>query len=322
MSLNVGVLGCSKFADRAMIPAASDLGSLKITCIASRDLQKATRFAEKFNCRALANYDDLISSKDLDAIYIPLPSGVQYEWVKKALLNNKHVLVEKTFLGDSDKVKELVKIAREKKLLILENFLFLRHQQCIFIKECLRKNLIGQINLMRSSFCFPPLDDDNIRYNKSLGGGALLDAGTYIVKSINHFLSPKEILYVNWSFNHDEHRDIDISGSLTAHLDSKIFVQGYYSLNSQYQCSLEILGTEGKITAQRIFTAPPEHYAEVVITNKEQNKTYTFKDNQLKNQWEYFENLISGSQSFETEYNDLMKQSKLLNLLKDVNQHE
>ena len=63
-----------------------------------------------------------------------------------------------------------------------------------FVKKLIRDGEIGEIHFFRSDFGFPPRDKNDIRYNKNLGGGALLDAGSYVVKAAQLFLGPDLIL--------------------------------------------------------------------------------------------------------------------------------
>lgn len=321
MAITVGVLGCSKFAERAMIPALLDADGIKLKYIASRNYDRAKKFAKKFDCQPLSNYEELIKLENVDLVYIPLPTYVQYKWVKQALLNNKHVLVEKSFLGNYRQVIELIDLARERNLFILENFLFLRHKQTSFIKKTIQEHLIGDIKLIRSSFCFPPLDNNDIRYKKDLVGGAFLDAGTYPIKCISQFINVDSYDDIKLDYNDDQKSDVKITGSLSATINKSIFIQAYFSFNSFYQCSLEILGTRGKIEANRIFTAPPAYSAEVLLTNSDESTTYSFIDNQYLNQWIYVKNFINKNISYETVYNEIMMHSKLLSFFTDSRQH-
>lgn len=125
--LRIGVMGCSGFAARAMIPAMKELPEIELKAVASRNGVKAKTYAERFDCDAVEGYDGLLRREDLDAIYMPLPPGLHEEWISRSLEAGKHVLVEKPFVTDGSAALHLLRKAREKRLLVMENFLFLHH---------------------------------------------------------------------------------------------------------------------------------------------------------------------------------------------------
>ena len=111
----IGVLGCANIAERFILPAIQQSDLFELAGVASRSKSKADFFSNTFNTRAFYSYDSLLE-EDLDAIYIPLPNSMHYEWIKKALNKKLHVLVEKSMACNLDQVKELNQLAENKKL--------------------------------------------------------------------------------------------------------------------------------------------------------------------------------------------------------------
>ncbi len=92
-----------------------------VTAIGSRDLSKAEKLAADLKIPAsYGSYEAVIDNPNVDALYIPLVNSMHYEYAKKALLNNKHVLVEKPFVLHKDQAVELAEIAEERKLFLSE----------------------------------------------------------------------------------------------------------------------------------------------------------------------------------------------------------
>ena len=108
----IGVLGCANIAERFVLPAIKESDLFELVGVASRSKDKADSFSNTFNTKAYYSYDSLLQS-NLDAIYIPLPNGMHYEWIKRALNKKLHVLVEKSLACDLDQVKELNQLARD-----------------------------------------------------------------------------------------------------------------------------------------------------------------------------------------------------------------
>ncbi|MBW2345214.1 MAG: Gfo/Idh/MocA family oxidoreductase, partial [Deltaproteobacteria bacterium] len=105
---------------------------------------------------------------DIDAVYMPLPTGLHEEWVLKTLEAGKHILVEKSFAENIRSARAMVDLARGKKLLVLENFLFPHHLQHAWVNDLIARDELGDIHLLRCTFGFPPLPGNNFRCGQSL----------------------------------------------------------------------------------------------------------------------------------------------------------
>ena len=82
--LNIGILGTASIAKKYILDTIYALDDyFSIAGIASRNLLKANVLAEKYNTTPYGDYDSLIEKGNLDALYIPLPNSLHYEWVKE-----------------------------------------------------------------------------------------------------------------------------------------------------------------------------------------------------------------------------------------------
>lgn len=154
----------------------------------SRERAKAQTFIDQYGGEIIVGYGNLVTSDKIDAAYIPLPPALHFKWAKKALEAGKHVFVEKpstTCLADTD---ELIRIAREKELALHENYMFIYHSQLEALNDVVKSGEIGDVRLYRITFGFPLRQLNDFRYNKKLGGGALLDAGGYCMKYARYLL--------------------------------------------------------------------------------------------------------------------------------------
>jgi NDP-hexose-3-ketoreductase len=317
--IRIGVMGCSEFAWRAMIPAMEASGCMELVAVASRTMKKATQFAQRFKCDAIVGYDELIMRDDIEAVYMPLPTGLHEEWVMRALELGKHILVEKSFAENYQSAKLMIDLARKKNLLVMENFLFPHHSQYVWAQEQLANNEIGEFKMLRSSFGFPLLPKDNFRYQRHLGGGSLLDAGAYLVKVSQLFLG-SDLTLVGSVLIYDDNMGIDTSGhamfkNIRQQIAQVSFGFGYY-----YQCLLELLGSKGKIVLARIFTAPPGFQPRAYL--EYQDRTIAFSlpaDNQYVNMCCFFANTTRNDALFQTYWNDLLNQAKLMDVIRREN---
>lgn len=316
--VNIGVIGCANIAERFVIPAINEMDCYNLVGVASRTELKADNFAKKFKTKAYYGYEDLLSAS-LDAVYIPLPNSMHYEWIKKAINKNVHVLVEKSMACTLEDVMELNSLAQQKNIVIVENFQFRFHSQLEQIVKLIEGGTIGSLRNIRSAFGFPPfMDENNIRYQKTLGGGALLDAGAYPLKISQMFLG--DDIYVDSASLHiSKQFDVDTWGSaFIKQKNGDLTSQVAFGFDHFYQNMIELWGSHGKITANRIFTAAPGFEPTVNIESKKGSEVVKLsQDHHFKNMLNHFYNLIENNKNLDEEYRQNITQARLINELKE-----
>lgn len=259
---SIGVLGASSFAQRMMIPLIQKHDEFKLVGVASRTLRSHSEF------EVYSDYRALVESADVRAVYIPLPNSMHHEWILRSLNAGKHVLCEKSLCCELDQVKEVTSLAQELNLVLMENFHFRYHPQLALVKQLIADGRIGELRCIRSYFGFPPFpDQNNIRYAKALGGGALLDAGAYPLRIMLELLGPS-LSVLSAKIHTPPDREVDIWGA--AHLTSDgVDCFAGFGFHNHYQCVLEVWGTDGIITTNRVFTAPPNMSVKVLVEDSQ-----------------------------------------------------
>lgn len=314
--IRIGVLSTASIGQRFIIPSILSLPeNFELVGIASRSLEAAKDVTEKFSCKPFGSYNEILDKKNIDAIYIPLPNSLHYEWVKLALERGIHVLVEKSLACTLKEVTELNQIAQNNHLALIENFQFRFHSQLSTIKGLVDSGKIGTLRYIRSSFEFPPFpDNNNIRYQKGLGGGALLDAGAYPLKISQLFLGT-DISVKASVLRYDSDHEVDIGGgAFLKQDDGDVFAEIAFGFDNYYQCSLEIYGSIGKISTNRIFTSPPGLNPLIVleIQGKPIERMEMKPDNHFINMLTHFYQTIHSQQLREKEYLENINQSRLI----------
>lgn len=311
--MNWGILGCANIAISSVIPAIlRNDNDAKIT-IATRNLDKAEASTSHFKCDLVEGYDNLLNIQDIQVVYIPLPTGLHYEWVKKAIELGKHVLVEKSATNNYAEAKDLIALARKKKVAVVENFQFQHHSQHQYVFDLIKKNEIGEIRSFRSSFGFPPFTkDSNIRYKKDLGGGALLDSGAYVLKATSFIMGDGFKVTSAFLKTNDEF-DVDwFGGAFLVNKEKDIFSEVAFGFDNFYQCNYEIWGSKGKITSTRAFTAKANFNPTIILEKQGYKEEIELpKDDHFGNMISYFIDLIT-TKSFSKEWDNLLIQSKLI----------
>lgn len=262
--LNVGIIGLANIAVNELIPAILSNRSFNLIKIGSRS-KLGSVFKIDNLIFQLCDYDSVISDPSIHIVYIPLPNSFHYEWIKKALINKKHVICEKSLCLSTSELKKLHSISKKNKLLIFENFQFKYHPQNLYVKNLLDNNFLGDIRLMKAWFGFPPFNDkNNIRYSKNLGGGSLLDAGAYPIKLTTYFFG-YDFSVSNSNLYMDKNYDVDICGNGVLVNSNGITSHIAFGFDNHYQCSYEVWGSKGVIRNNRVFTAKKDFECSLII---------------------------------------------------------
>lgn len=318
--IKIGVLGCANIARRSVIPAILELPEFfELVYVASRNLEKAKTVALEFNCGYFGSYQELIDSSEIEALYVPLPTGLHREWIIKALDSGKHVYAEKSFASNYSEACEMVELAKEKNLAVMEGFMFQYHKQHQIVFDLIKSNRIGAIRNFSATFCFPPLDHGNFRYDDIVGGGALLDAAGYTVRAC-HFMMGENFQLKAASLFIDKNIGTNIFGS--AYLvdpETKVGASLAFGFDNFYQSRYEIIGQTGKITAERAFTPRKDFSPKLIIENQgETEEIMVEPDDHFVNALKEFYEEIFSDKIKEKHYKQIMLQSQTLEQIKNI----
>lgn len=256
--VRIGVLGCAGIAQRRMLPAMAADPEVELVAVASRDAAKARATADRFGCRAVHGYAELLARGDVDAVYVPLPAALHARWVEAALNAGKHVLAEKPLTTEWAVTKRLVEQAAAARLALMENVMFVHHPQHAVVRHLLADGTIGELRLFQAWFAIPRLPDDDIRHDPLLGGGALWDTGVYPVRAALYFLG-EELRVEGASLVTGAGRTVDTAGAALLSTPRGVAVQLSFGLDHGYRSAYELWGSEGRMSVERAFTPAADH---------------------------------------------------------------
>lgn len=183
--LRLGVLGCANIA-KPFIRDVAPSAAIDIVAVASRARETAEAFAAAHGVpRAITGYEAMLADPTIDAIYNPLPNSLHAEWTIKAAEAGKHILCEKPLSVGRAEAVAMVEAARRNGVMLLEAYPYEFQPQTTAMLGLLKEGAIGTVRFAQASFGFTvPTPETNIRMRPELGGGALLDAGSYALSVI------------------------------------------------------------------------------------------------------------------------------------------
>lgn len=180
-----GVLGTAGIAEGCTIPGMMEAGNCELYAIAGRNPEKVQAFQDKFGFeKAYGSYEELLADPLVQAVYIPLPNTLHYEWVMKAMEAGKHVLCEKPLAPSAQQAEELIAAAQKNGVFLMEAFAYLHSPLTKAVKEELERGTIGEILYMESAFITSDYNMKNIRMRKETLGGCTYDLGCYNTSQI------------------------------------------------------------------------------------------------------------------------------------------
>ena len=194
-TINWGIIGLGNIAHKFATDLLTIEGA-KLYAVASRNQEKANEFASKYNAtKAYSSYEALAKDPHIDAVYIATPHTLHKENTILCLDHGIAVLCEKPFAMDSDELNEMIAKAKDKNVLLMEALwtYFLPHYR--YVLKALEDRIYGDVIKLEADFGFYRAFDNSSRlFNKSLGGGSLLDIGIYpIFASLSALGIPKHI---------------------------------------------------------------------------------------------------------------------------------
>lgn len=189
--INWAVLGCGVIANEMAVTLQKQ--GRHIYAVGNRTREKAVLFAEKYGIQKVyAQYDEMFTDPEVDAIYITTPHNTHIAFMKQAIANGKHVLVEKAVTLNSEELSEALSLATEKGVIVAEAMTIFHMPIYRRLHEILQSGKLGAVNLMTVNFgSFKEYDMNNRFFNKNLAGGAMLDIGVYALSLCRWFMASK-----------------------------------------------------------------------------------------------------------------------------------
>jgi predicted dehydrogenase len=180
--LTWGILGTGNIA-RQFAEGVKGAARSRIVAVASRDAERAAAFAKSYGAAAAyGNYEALLKDSGVSAVYVALPNNLHHEWTIRALKAGKHVLCEKPLAMNTAEAEEMFDASRRAGRLLVEAFMYRSHPLTHAVLQQVRQGAIGQVKLVRTSFCYRTSRvEGNIRFSPELGGGSLMDVGCYAI---------------------------------------------------------------------------------------------------------------------------------------------
>lgn len=185
------VLGTGVIANE--MAAALEKNGKKLYAVGNRTYEKAVKFGKKYGIgKVYTDYNEMFTDPEVDVIYITTPHNTHIRFMKKAIENGKHILVEKSITLNSGELDEALEMAKEKGVIVAEAMTIFHMPVYKKLREILDSGKLGKVNLITMNFgSFKEYNMENRFFNRNLAGGAMLDIGVYALSFIRWFMDSK-----------------------------------------------------------------------------------------------------------------------------------
>ena len=241
--LKLGVVGNGRIAKR-FVKESKYVSGVNVDYVYGRNEEHIKNFAQSLDLNSYyTDYDEFLSQ--VDAVYIAVPHTMHYEYAKKALLTNKHVLCEKPITLSTEQTKELFKIAHDKNL-ILQEAIKTAYAPCFDkLVSMAQSGIIGEIKDIDATFTKLIKDKKLREYSSELGGGSLTELGSYPLFVITKLLGTNPV-NVEFVTSIDKETNVDIMTKVILKYDNAIATANVgIGIKKEGQCIIS--GTEGYI---------------------------------------------------------------------------
>lgn len=180
--IRIGVIGATSYvAQAAVIPAILECPKIELTAMASQKIKKLPR---RRGVKVFDDYEELMASGDIDAVYVPIPNALHASSVKFALSNQKHVLCEKPLATSEQEARELAEYANDNNRILMEAYMTHYHPRNQQLMSVVSTRSAVKVRHIHAGFTGTLQRADDFRWKPEMGGGSLRDVGVYLVSPI------------------------------------------------------------------------------------------------------------------------------------------
>src|SRR4030042_2892190 len=275
--LHWGIMGTPRI-NRALIDPIRSSKNSMLCAVASRSPIKAEEFVNTWHIPHYhSSYEALLTDPEIDIIYISLPNGLHAEWSIKAMQSGKHVLCEKPLTTSSGDMDVVLKTAGQTSKVISEALMYRHHPQTILVKQMVDTGEIGNLQLIRGSFCYTNTRSSDPRFDPNLGGGSLWDVGCYPI-GYTRFITEKEPLDVyGQQITGPTGIDLLFAGQL--HFAGGVIAQFECSFITPFKVYMEMTGDKGRIIISEPYK--PGLRTKLILERDGQTQTIRIKGAKL-----------------------------------------
>jgi predicted dehydrogenase len=256
--IRYAVVGNGWISQEAFMPGVAQTGNSEIAAIVSGNREKAQKLAKFHNVPAVydySEYDALLASKTIDAVYIALPNSLHADYTIRAANAGVHCLVEKPLAISIAESKAMIAACAKNNVLLSTAYRLHTDEATLKIYDLIRNGAIGDPRHYHSNFSFQ-MGNKNHRLLAKHWGGALQDIGVYCINAARHALGgePLDVTAVdNMGLDDDRFREVPATVAALMRFPQGRIASFNCSFNAEVTDTYSVTGSAGEIIMQNAF---------------------------------------------------------------------
>lgn len=245
----IGIIGAGHIA-RKMATTLAQMPVAECYAIASRDLARAEAFRQEFGIvRAYGSYEELVADPEVDLVYIATPHTLHYAHARLCILHGKPVLCEKAFMANARQAEDILELAHRRRVFITEAIWTRYMPLSRKMQELLQDGAIGIPRMLTANLGYAVAHKERL-VSPSLGGGALLDLGVYVLNFAAMAFGPDVVRTLSACIKTDS--GVDAQDSITLFYPGERMAQLSCSMYARTDRQGIVSGEEGYLMIENL----------------------------------------------------------------------
>lgn len=256
--IRYAVVGAGWISQEAFMPGVAQSGNSTIAAIVTGDLEKGAKLAAFHNVPQVVSYDDydaLLASDTIDAVYIALPNSMHADYAIRAAKAGKHIMVEKPLAVSVAEGEAMIAAAAEAGVFLMTAYRLHHEPGTLAVLEHIAKGSIGVPLFYQSLFSFQ-MGPSNHRLKAAHWGGPLQDVGVYCVNAARHIFGEEPIeatATLHQPAEDARFTEIEASTAATLRFPSGGIAQFICSFGAAAVDNYRVVGTQGDLELDHAF---------------------------------------------------------------------
>lgn len=299
--IRYAVVGLGYIAQVAVLPAfAHAKKNSRLAALVSGTPKKLQKLGRKYMVDQLYSYDqydDLLRSGEIDAVYLALPNHLHADYTIRAANAGVHVLCEKPMAVTEDECLRMLQACQSNSVKLMIAYRLHFEESNLAAVELVQSGKLGEPRYFESSFSFNITDPDNIRLDRAKGGGTLYDIGIYCINAARYLFQaePVEVAAFSVARHQPRFKGVDEASAVIMRFPNDRLASFITSFGAGSVSTYRIVGEEGELCADMAYSYAEEVTHYITINNKTRTKTYKRRD-QFAPELIYFSNCILRNQ--------------------------
>jgi glucose-fructose oxidoreductase len=291
------VVGLGHIAQVAVLPAFEHAKkNSTLAALVSDDPAKLTKLGRKYGVKNLwtyAQYNECLSSGEIDAVYIALPNDMHLEYTVRAARAGVHVLCEKPLALSERDCEDMIAICGQHEVQLMTAYRLHFERANLKAIEIAASGKIGEPRLFDSVFTMQVKDKENIRLSHAKGGGPMWDIGVYCTNAARYLFQsePEEVLAASASSGDPRFNEVDEAAAAILRFPGGRLASFACSFGAADFSSYRIVGTKGDLRVEPAYEYAGELKHVLTIGNRHREQTFPKRD-QFGPELVYFSNCV------------------------------